>query len=72
MTGGNCWFQTATGGVPRKRVIAFVVCAMCSMGALAQLADRVNRWKADGTAPDSAEMANGTISGSVVYVPGDA
>jgi hypothetical protein len=38
--------------------------------ALAQPADMVNWWKADGNASDSAGSANGTVSGSVAFVPG--
>lgn len=43
---------------------------LISSTALAQPADMVNWWKADGNASDSAGTANGTISGSVAFVPG--
>ncbi|MBL8875755.1 MAG: hypothetical protein JNM86_08170 [Phycisphaerae bacterium] len=52
------------------RVVAVVVSLLASVPALAQPADMVNWWKADGTAADSAGSANGTITGSVAYVPG--
>jgi len=48
----------------------FAVSAFASAGALAQPADMVNWWKADGNATHSAGTANGTLSGSVTYVPG--
>ncbi|MBY0112011.1 MAG: LamG domain-containing protein [Phycisphaerales bacterium] len=48
------------------------IAAMSFVGslALAQPADMVNWWKADGNAEDSAGTANGTIVGNVVFVPG--
>lgn len=42
----------------------------CGSLALAQPADMVHWWKADGNATDSAGSANGTVSGSVAFVPG--
>lgn len=48
----------------------FLASALVSGAAIAQPADMVNWWKADGSAADSAGTANGTISGSVLYVPG--
>ncbi|HEX8878213.1 MAG TPA: LamG domain-containing protein [Phycisphaerales bacterium] len=55
-----------------RRICLCVLAAVCMLGstALAQPADMVNWWKADGDATDSAGSANGTISGSVAYVPG--
>jgi len=53
-----------------KFVLPFFVAALASVSALAQPADMLNWWKADGTAADSAGTANGTISGNVAYVPG--
>lgn len=52
-----------------KWAVAIFV-SVLALPALAQPADMVNWWRADGTAADSAGTANGTISGNVDYVPG--
>lgn len=53
-----------------SRCLIGVCASWVSMAALAQPADMTNWWKADGNANDSAGTANGTISGSVAFVPG--
>lgn len=53
-----------------KIACTFLIAAVVSEAALAQPADMVNWWKADGSAVDSVGTANGTITGSVAYVPG--
>lgn len=52
-----------------KFVAALFVFIVASR-AVAQPADMVNWWKADGNATDSAGAAHGAITGSVAYVPG--
>lgn len=55
-----------------RTLLRVSIAAMSCVGslALAQPADMVNWWKADGNADDSSGTANGTIVGNVVFVPG--
>ncbi|MGH7244037.1 MAG: LamG domain-containing protein [Phycisphaerales bacterium] len=49
---------------------AVLLVSVLATDALAQPVDMANWWKGDGNAADSAGTANGTINGSVAYVPG--